>query len=240
MERSPDVVLNPWQKVNDPIRAIYYWEYDGIMQIGETVEHMPSGVPGNAKVKDINGFDDNMNYTGYPDGKIDEADIVYRGTGDPDFSIGINNTFKYKNFDLNIYAYGSFNQLVSNGIKAKYIGYSSHLVEDGTNLWVEAINRWSSDNPNGIYPSDAVNAYMGSNAWTFEDASFLRIKNITLGYRLPVNILPKVISTARIYGDIQNPFIFTQWEGMDPEIAGSNKAPYPNQRTFSVGVNVQF
>lgn len=239
-ERSPDVVLNPWQKVDDPIRAIYYWEYDGLVQIGETVEHMPSAVPGNAKVKDINGFDENMNYLGHPDGKIDEADIVYRGTSDPGFSAGINNTFKYKNFDLNFYAYGVFNQLVSNGIKTKYIGYSAHLAEDGTNLWVEAAKRWSSDNPNGIYPSDAANAYMGSDAWTFEDASFLRIKNITLGYRFPGNKLPKSISAIRIYGDIQNPFLFTKWEGMDPEIAGSNKAPYPNQRSFSLGVNVQF
>lgn len=239
-ERSPDVVLNPWEKVDDPIRAVYYWKTDGIIQIGETVDHMPNAVPGNMKVKDVNGFDENLNYTGKPDGKIDEADIVFRGTSDPGFSIGFNNTFKYKDFDLNIYAYGIFDQLVSNGIKTKYIAYSSHIVEDGTNLWVEAAKRWSSDNPNGIYPSDAVNSYMGADAWTLEDASFFRIKNITLGYTFPRKILPKEIGNARIYADVQNPFIITKWKGMDPEIAGSNKAPYPNQRSYSIGINLQF
>lgn len=239
-ERSPDVVLSPWQKVDDPIRSVHYWQYDGIVQAGETVPHMPNAVPGNAKVKDINGFDENMNYTGQPDGKIDEADIVYLGTSDPDFSTGLNNTFKYKDFDLNIYAYAVFGQLAANGIKVKYIGYSSHMVEDGTNLWVEASKRWSSENTSGIYPSDASNSYMGADAWKFEKANFVRIKNITLGYNLPQHLLPKEIGKARVYIDVQNPFLFTKWKGMDPEIAGSNKAPYPNQRSYSIGVNMQF
>lgn len=239
-ERSPDVVLSPWQKADDPIRAIYYWQTDGIIQIGETVDHMPNAVPGNAKVKDVNGFDENMKYTGQPDGVIDEADIVFLGTSDPDFSVGFNNTVKYKNFDLNVYTYGTFNQLAFNGVKRKYIGYSSHMVEDGTNLWVEASKRWSSENPRGIYPSDATNSYMGADAWTLEDATFVRIKNITLGYNFPKKLLPKEIKSLRVYADVQNPFLFTQWEGMDPEIAGANKAPYPNQRSYSIGVNLEF
>jgi TonB-linked SusC/RagA family outer membrane protein len=239
-ERSPDVVLSPWQKVDDPIRSVHYYVYDGIVQIGETVEAMPTVVPGNAKVKDINGFDENINYTGYPDGKINEADIVLLGTSDPDFSIGFNNTFKYKGFDLNVYCYGVFNQLLFNGVKQKYIAYSSGMLDHGTNLWVEAAKRWSSDNPNGIYPSDAQNGYMGANAWLYEKMSFFRVKNITLGYNLPKKWLGTVVSRIRVYADVQNPFVFTNWVGMDPEIAGSNKAPYPNQRSYSFGFNVQF
>lgn len=239
-ERSPDVVLNPWQKVNDPLRALHYWKTDGIIQPGEVVEHMPNGVPGNAKVVDVDGFDEDMNYLGKPDGVINEADIVYLGTTDPSFSIGLNNTFSYKNFDLNVFAYGVFDQLAFNGVKQKYIGYSSHMVEDGTNLWVEASKRWSSDNPSGIYPSDAANSYMGADAWTIEDATFFRVKNITLGYNFPSSMLTKEISRLRVYLDIQNPVVFTKWTGMDPEIAGANKAPYPNQRSYSLGVNLEF
>ncbi|MDD2299305.1 MAG: TonB-dependent receptor [Fermentimonas sp.] len=239
-ERSPDVVLNPWQKVNDPIRALHYWRTDGIIQPGETVEHMPNAVPGNVKVVDVDGFDADMNYLGEPDGIINEADIVYLGTTDPNFSIGLNNTFKYREFDLNIYAYGIFDQLSFNGVKNKYIGYSSHMVEDGTNLWVEASKRWSSENPNGIYPSDATNSYMGADAWTIEDASFIRVKNLTLGYNFPSSKLIDEISKLRIFIDAQNPFLFTKWTGMDPEIAGANKAPYPNQRSYSFGVNLEF
>jgi TonB-linked SusC/RagA family outer membrane protein len=238
-ERSPDVVLSPWQKVDDPIRAIYYWKTDGIIQIGETVESMPNAVPGNIKIKDVNGFDENMHYIGHPDGKIDEADIVFLGTTDPDFSGGFNNTFKYKSLDLNVYLYGVFNQLAFNGVKLKYIGYSSHMVEDGTNLWVEASKRWSSENPNGIYPSDATNSYMGADAWTLDNATFVRVKNITFGYNFPKKILNKEFRSVRIYADVQNPFIFTNWIGMDPEIAGANKAPYPNQRSYSIGINLE-
>ncbi|MDR0506992.1 MAG: TonB-dependent receptor [Dysgonamonadaceae bacterium] len=239
-ERSPDVVLSPWQSVDDPIRSIFYWKTDGILQIGEEVPHMPTAVPGNMKVQDINGFDENMNYTGHPDGKIDYADVVLLGTSDPGYSIGFNNTFRYKDFDLNIYAYGVFNQLVFNGIKQKYITYASHMHDYGYNLWVEAAKRWSTDNPNGIYPSEAINVYQGNDSWLYEDATFFRIKNITLGYNFPVKYLPKEIGKIRVYADCQNPVVFTKWMGMDPEIAGSHKAPYPNQRSYAIGLNIQF
>ena len=239
-ERSPDVVLSPWQSVDDPIRAIFTWKNNGIIQIGETVPHMPTAVPGNMKVVDINGFDENMNYIGYPDGKIDEADIVLIGRSDPGYSIGFNNTFYYKDLDLNIYAYGVFDQLAYNSIKEKYIAWGSHMHDYGYNLWVEAAKRWSTDNPDGIYPSEANNVYLGNNAWLYEDASFFRIKNITLGYTFPRKYLPKEIGKIRLYADCQNPVVFTKWMGMDPEIAGSHKAPYPNQRSYSIGLNIQF
>ncbi|WP_321438428.1 TonB-dependent receptor [uncultured Bacteroides sp.] len=239
-KRSPDAVLNPWDKVNDPIRAVYYYKTVGIVQLGQTVAAQPNAVPGNIIVQDINGFDSKLKYTGKPDGKIDQADIVYLGTLDPDFSIGFNNTFKYKNFDLNMYAYGSFNQLVYNSTLIKYIGYSSHMVEDGTNLRVEAKKMWSSVNQTGIYPSDAVNTTMGSDAYAWEKASFLRIKNLTLGYNFPKKWLGKEISSLRIYADVQNPFIITNWTGMDPETDGNGKAPYPNQKSYSIGFNLQF
>jgi len=239
-KRSENAVLNPWEKVDDPIRAVYYWKTSGIVQVGQTVGAQPNAVPGNIIVQDINGFDSNLKYTGEPDGKIDQADVVYLGTLDPDFSIGFNNTFKYKNFDLNIYAYGSFGQLVYNSTLIKYVGWSSHMIEEGTNLRVEIKNAWSSVNQSGIYPSDAVNTTMGSDAYAWEKASFLRIKNLTLGYNFPKKWLSKDISTIRIYADVQNPIIFTKWTGMDPETDGNGKAPYPNQKTYSIGLNVQF
>jgi TonB-linked SusC/RagA family outer membrane protein len=239
-ERSPDAVLSPWEKADDPIRAVYYYKTAGIVQVGQTVAAQPNAVPGNIIVQDINGFDSDLNYVGKADGKIDQADIVYLGTLDPDYSIGFNNTFKYKNFDLNIYAYGSFGQLVYNSTLIKYIGYSSHMIENGTNLRVEIKNMWSSENQTGTYPSDAVNTTMGSDAYAWEKASFLRIKNLTLGFNFPKKWLGKEIASLRAYADIQNPFIITKWTGMDPETDGSGKAPYPNQKSYSIGFNLQF
>lgn len=240
VERSPDVVLKPWQKKSEPIRSVYYYKTGNIIQPGQKVAAMPSAVPGNIEVLDVNGFDDKMNYTGGPDGKIDEADIVYLGSMDPDCSIGFNNSFSYKGIDLSIYFYGSFNQMVYNNVLIKYIGWSEKIVEHGTNLHVDAKKRWASDNLNGIYPSDAINTYMGADGYAWQKASFLRCKNITVGYTFPKRLLNKVISGLRFYADIQNPFTFTNWTGMDPETDGSNKAPYPNQRTFSFGMNIQF
>jgi TonB-linked SusC/RagA family outer membrane protein len=239
-ERSPDVVLAPWQKVDEPIRSIYYYKTEGIIQVGETVPHMPNAVPGNIKIKDINGFDENMNYTGQPDGKIDQADMVYLGTSDPDFTIGLNNKFTYKNFDLSVNAHGSFNQLAFNHCLIKYIAWSGNMVEHGTNLSAKAKDIWTSENQNGKYPSDALNTTMGDDAYAYQKASFFRIQNITLGYTLPARILNNTLSHARVYLDAQNPFVFTNWNGMDPETDIGNKAPYPNQRSFTIGLNVKF
>ena len=239
-ERSSDAVLAPWEKTDDPIRAVYYYKTAGIVQIGQTVAAQPNAVPGNIIVQDINGFDSDLKYTGKPDGKIDQADIVYLGNLDPDFTIGFNNTFKYKNFDLNIYAYGSFGQLVYNAAFIKYVAWSSQMVDAGTNLRVEVKDAWSTVNQTGIYPSIAVNTTMGSDAFAWEKASFLRIKNLTLGYNFPKKWLGKNISTLRIYADVQNPFVFSKWTGMDPETDGNGKAPYPNQKSYSVGLNLQF
>src|SRR5690606_26690090 len=149
--------------------------------------------------------------------------------------IGLNNTFSHKNVDLNVFAYGVFDQLAFNGVKHIYNAYSCHVVGDGTNRGGEAARRWSCDNPRGVYPSDPADSYVGHDASTREDATFFRVKNITLGYNFPSSMLTKEISRLRVYLDIQNPVVFTKWTGMAPEIAGANKAPYPNQRSYSLG-----
>ena len=115
-ERNPEDELSPWQKANDPIRAHYGYLSDGVLGIDETPPaSMPNLLPGEYKIKDVNGYlrDDfgnlipdengNVQYTDAPDGIIDEADIVLLGTYDPGFSIGFGNTFEYKGFDLNIF-----------------------------------------------------------------------------------------------------------------------------------------
>lgn len=122
-ERNPDVVLAPYEKEDAPIRAIYGCVSDGILQIGETPPaSMPDLLPGQMKVKDLNGFDpnDGSKLLGHPDGKIDAADRIYLGSTDPKVIIGFGNMFEYKNFDLNIFFYGMFGQYVANSNRAKY------------------------------------------------------------------------------------------------------------------------
>ncbi|MFV0391867.1 MAG: SusC/RagA family TonB-linked outer membrane protein, partial [Paludibacteraceae bacterium] len=120
-ERNPDVVLNPWQGVHDPIRSLYGFKTDGIVQIGQDVPHMQGELPGNLIYKDLNGFDENHRLTGVPDGKINDADKVFLGSTDPGFSFGIGNTFEYKGFDLNIFFYGMGDRVLMNTNKNKYL-----------------------------------------------------------------------------------------------------------------------
>lgn len=105
---------------DSPIRYQYGYLSDGLIQPGETVDWMPGAIPGQVKIKDINGYVYNEDgsvkvdqhgiplKSGKPDGKLDDADKVIYGSSDPGYLLGLNNTFRWKNFDLNIYFYGQF------------------------------------------------------------------------------------------------------------------------------------
>lgn len=250
-ERSPEDELKPWQKADDPIRAHYGYLSDGILGIGETPpESMPALLPGQYKVKDVNGYmrdgdgnlvtdkDGNVQYTGAPDGSIDEADIVYLGTYDPGFSIGFGNVFEYKGFDLNIFFYGMFDRVVNNATRGKYSIPEIRRILNGQNMMLEVADRWSKDNPDSKLPSGFVSVYPQPSDYLWEDAWFIRCKNITLGYTFPSKWVGKVFSKARIFVDFSNPFVITPYTGNDPET--DFKAGYPNQRTYMMGIDVTF
>lgn len=250
-ERNPEDELSPWQKANDPIRAHYGYLSDGVLGIDETPPaSMPNLLPGEYKIKDINGYlrDDfgnlipdengNVQYTDAPDGIIDEADIVLLGTYDPGFSIGFGNTFEYKGFDLNIFFYGMFDRIVNNATRGKFSIPNIRFILNGQNMMKEISERWSSENPHSKYPSGFVSQYPQPSDYLWEDAWFIRCKNITLGYTLPQKWIRKVFSRARIFADVSNPFVITPYSGNDPET--DFKAGYPNQRTYSFGVDITF
>ena len=250
-ERNPEDELSPWQKANDPIRAHYGYLSDGVLGIDETPPaSMPNLLPGEYKIKDVNGYlrDDfgnlipdengNVQYTDAPDGIIDEADIVLLGTYDPGFSIGFGNTFEYKGFELNIFFHGMFDRIVNNATRGKFSIPNIRFILNGQNMMKEISERWSSENPHSKYPSGFVSQYPQPSDYLWEDAWFIRCKNITLGYTLPQKWIRKVFSRARIFADVSNPFVITPYSGNDPET--DFKAGYPNQRTYSFGVDITF
>lgn len=250
-ERNPEDELKPWQKSDDPIRAHYGYISDGILGIGETPpSSMPALLPGQYKVKDVDGYvrddfgnlvtDDNGNiqYLGRPDGIIDEADIVYLGTYDPGFSIGFGNVFEYKGFDLSIFFYGMFDRIVNNATRGKYSIPEIRRILNGQNMMYEVKDRWSKDNPDSELPSGFVSVYPQPSDYLWEDAWFIRCKNITFGYTFPSRWVGKVFSKARIFVDFSNPFVITGYTGNDPET--DFKAGYPNQRTYMFGIDVTF
>lgn len=240
-ERSPNIVLASYESVKDPIRPIWGYETDGLIQPGETVSYMPTAKTGMLKIKDINGYDAQNNLTGEPDGKINNADIVLLGNYDPDFMFGFSNNFEYKNFDLNIHLYG----IIGVTQKNDYLSLCSDLdkFENDLNFPVVLSRFWSSNNQKSKLPNPYVtNPYLtgvAANQPYMENASFVRVQNITLGYNMDGKILKSYFKKIRVYLNVTNPFLFTGYTGIDPEYS-STVSKYPSQKTYTVGLNLEF
>lgn len=230
-ERNPEVILSIFRTETDNIHSIFGYLSDGIVQIGQDTPHLPNAVPGDLNILDVNGQDAEGNLTGAPDGKIDDADRVLLGNNQPGLTFGINNTLEYGNFDLSIYAYGELNRDRFNDTR------SSFTRIDVNNAIEETKERWASDNTGGTLPSGITTNFLGSASDLFiEDASFLRLRNVTFGYSLPN--LVKGIKSVRVYVDLQNLFVLSNYTGGDPETDSFSAYPYP--KTYKVGINVNF
>ncbi len=110
----------------------------------------------------------------------------------------------------------------------------------GYNMPTSVRNVWSHDNPNGTIPSYfQSDSQYGVGDYYLEKIWFLRMRNITLGYTLPGSKVKNVFSNLRVYVDINNPFVLTSYDGLDPETDNSAWS-YPNVRTYSLGVDITF
>ena len=227
-----------------------FYVADGLVQPGEEIPYMPNAIAGQIKVKDINGYSYNADgtfktdehglpiLTGEPDGKINDADRVYLGSSDPGFILGFNNSFRYKDFDFNIYFYGHFNQWTTGSYYDMWLG-SISSIDNGRNVPVSASEIWSTDNPTGWRPGYAqmYSTYdAGATTLYMKKCWFVRCRNITLGYNVPVK---KGLSKLRVYADVTNPFMLTNYKGLDMETDDTSWA-YPNVRSFNFGVEITF
>jgi hypothetical protein len=225
----------------EPLGSLFGYVYDGVLQQGETYSPQPNAKPGDPKYLDLSGPE------GVPDGLItsDDRDII--GSAQPDFIFGFTNNFDYKNFDLSLFFYGS----VGNDL----LNMTNMNLE--WNRTTDALNRWTPSNTNTEQPRNGFYyaQYGGyTNSHFIEDASFLRLKNITLGYTIPTRI--NFLSSVRLYVVAENVFTLTKYSGWDPEVdtkgyeaKGSQTAnagggldfnSYPSMKSFTVGLNVTF
>lgn len=245
-ERFPNYDYKEYQKRNDePVNALYFYRTNGI--INTDMSNVPASQPENYRypgcpiLKDING-----------DGQITVEDVDMVNVV-PALYWGLGNTFVFKNWDLNIFVYSQL------GLK-KY-NYAFDW-SDGRELANQTSNQGtiikdvynSQNNPNGNLPGIAARlstVSLPGGAGTdvyYQDASFLRVRNITLGYTFDaktLGVLRNSINNIRLYIDAQNPLTFTSFKTFDPEVTtgGSykgGKAEYPMTRTYSIGVKVQF
>jgi hypothetical protein len=238
-----------------PIRGMYGFLTDGLVQVGESVPWQQGALPGMIKIRDIDGFeynadgsiktDENDRFikTGQPDGKLDDADRVFLGTTDPKYLLGLNNTLRWKNFDLNVYFYGQLGLLKNGTYKDLWLiqgvsDLSVYQIKQNYNMPESMKEAWTHDNQNTTRPgffqaesSYKTGDYFLKNNW------FIRCRNITFGYT--VSVKNPVFSSLRVYADANNPFILTPYQGLDPETDNSTYA-YPNFRTFSLGLDITF
>ncbi|MDB8996531.1 TonB-dependent receptor [Parabacteroides distasonis] len=226
--------------VGKPLGMFYGYVYDGVFMTEAEYEAGPkhaSSMVGTVRMKDLNG-----------DNKIDMDDRTYIGNPNPDFTFGITNEFSWRNFDASLLLTGS----VGNDIIDGTLEWTENI--DGVfNVHKGVANRWRSvDNPgDGQVPrtrTGTTELFRYTNSRWVSNGSYLRVKNLTVGYTIPIKKNPYV-KGLRIYASGQNLLTWTGYKGMNPEVSGKgasglyqgvDNTAYPVARTFSLGVNVKF
>ena len=226
-----------------PFPYYFGYETDGIFQTPEEVAAytnaegnliQPLATPGDVRFVDRDG-----------DGTIDDDDRTMIGKGMPDWTFGLNLGFEWKGIDFNMLLQGQVGAQAFNVTRRTDLYY--------INLPKTILQRWTGPGTSDKYPKfefTSVNEnYRVSDLWV-EDASFLRARNVQLGYTLPQNLTKKFfVQRLRIYAQAENLFTLTRYTGCDPEVsgggsygteAGIDRGVYPQNRTFSVGVNLTF
>ncbi|QEC61574.1 TonB-dependent receptor [Mucilaginibacter ginsenosidivorans] len=255
--------------VGQPIGEFYGYIFDGVFAKPQDFQThaLPvdqSGKPypissagggiwyGDRMFKDLNG-----------DGIIDSRDQTFLGSPIPKFQYGISNSFFYKNFDLNIFFSGDYgnkifnqmsiqqtNPIASTAYFSSTLGYARLGLVDPNGSASDINNVYVINPKTTIFSlrNDVTNDNTRSSNLYIQDGSFLKCKNITLGYHLPENILSKIyVHSIRVYATVTNVFTITKYVGMDPEIgswnplqAGWDGGYYPQPRVYTIGANITF
>lgn len=222
-------------RVGEPIRAYYGYQVIGIFQTQEEVDNAPihfnGTAPGDFQFVDWSGPE------GEPDGVIDADDRVVIGNPYPDWTYNLTGFANYKGFDFSFVFQGV------QGVDRLMIGNGqTPMTDDRRNVLTYWVNRWTPDNPSTELPRLGN---LGRNdlpsTFYIQDASYLRLKNIELGYTLPEAIAERVgIEKLRIYASGQNLLTFTQMENFDPERANTNfnARNFPIYKVYTLGLNL--
>lgn len=222
-------------KVGYPVGTFYGYVWDGIWQNDDDIagSHMPNAQPGDARYADVNG-----------DGAFSAADRTIIGDPNPDYIFGLNNTFRYKGFDLSVFIQGNMGNDVF---------YNRRMVLEsvtfGTNQWSAVENHWTPENPSQEYVRASQSGRLLQSSNFIEDGSFVRLKNIQLGYNFDVSTV-NWLSQLRLYTSLTNLVTWTDYSGYDPELNstgvnnvtnfGIDRDPYPRAKSYLLGLQVSF
>ena len=221
-----------------PLGELFGYVYEGVIKTGENYAPQPGSKPGDPKYADLNG-----------DGQITPADRTYLGNTDPHYLLGFGNDLQYKGFDLNIFFQGAFGYHL---FDMNRLVLESTTSTDALNRFVPGVNENTSIPREGYFLGTYSSNYINSRF--VENASYLRLKSLSLGYNLPKSLFAHIkhIQGLRIYGTAQNLLTFTSYKGTDPEVnvhsttnatttntgGGLDFGSFPAFRTVAVGIRL--
>ena len=208
--------------IGHPIDVDFGYVFNGVYQFKEDTLNTPQGAvhPGYAKILDVNG-----------DGVINANDRTIIADNQPDYSWGLSNTFKYKNFSLYVFVHGVQGRESVNNL------LTDNNVNAGVRYTTIVKNWWTPTNPTNEYYANVLNATKGFSVPIVENSSFVRVRDIMLSYTFGQGMLKKGgLASCKIYVEARNPFTFTKWSGLDPEF--TSQTTIPLQKEYIVGVTI--
>ena len=214
---------------NDNGKKIYTLK-DGVAYISKDV------APGDPKFKNIDGSEDF---------KITDSDKTAIGNGQPKHTGGFTNNFTYKNWDLNVFLQWSYGNDILNANRM----FFENGNQKNRNMFASYTNRWTEDNPTSDMPRAKANNSKEYSSLYVEDGSFLKLKNISLGYNFASKTLAKAnITQLRLYVSAENIYTWTKYSGSDPEVSTRNSvltpgfdwSAYPRAFNASFGASITF
>jgi TonB-dependent starch-binding outer membrane protein SusC len=228
-------VENSILRVGSPVGSFYGFVYQGVYQVGD--KFIPGGAfettPGGEKFADLTN-----------DGILESKDRKIIGNPNPKAVWGCNNDFSYKGFSVNL-----FFQAITGGDMLNLSKMELNILSGNTNATIDALNRWTPTNTNTNVPKATTGRSPRTSSRFVEDGSFVRLKNLSVGYDFPSSFLSKLkLSSARIYVSGQNLWTLTNYSGVDPEVAyqssntnlGLDFGSYPNTISYTLGINLGF
>ncbi len=271
-----NIVNGPYSlTIGQPVYSFRNYKLDGVWQIGEEADAAVFGkrpgdlkvnVPGMTRLEEgifmkeaANGtktyYYTNLAAAQKYDPALTAASVRYNysandyqilGHNTPDWSLGIQNGFKYKNFDLTVYAYFRWGQMINYTMMGWYQPNAFATNASPSRTFPEHFNYWTPENPSNDFPVmnylSTTSTMTGFSGLSYVDGSFFKIKNITLGYTLPTSVARKAsIQKLRLYGTITNPLIVAKshlLKDYDPEMNGV--LDYPLTKQIVAGLNVTF
>jgi len=223
-------ILNGWF-IGYPVTSYYDFVKTGVWQTADSSLAKTFGYkPGDIRVEDLGGPQ------GKPDGVISSTyDRKVIGYGVPKYTFGFSNDIQFKRFDFNIYIYGRIGQTIISQYANKF---EPNAIENGAK-----VDYWTPENPTNDYPRPNINVSRAALPFAttlgYLDGSFVKIRNITLGYSFSQNLLNRLhLSNLRIYVSAKNYFTWAKIDNYDPEGGGSFERPLT--RLLTTGLNIGF